>query len=288
MTATDPAGGTAAIERTLDLRAAPARVWRAISDPAELAGWFGQRCELEVRPGGRGWFEWDGDGRFDAVVEAVEEGRRLAWRWAQDAGASVETGPSTLVELTLEPRPNGGTRLHLRESGFRRPDHRTENSGGWLDELADLAGFVAEHRWEAGIRKQWALTSSVERVWAALADPAQLAVWWSMNPDLVIETGAEGWFIWEGMGRFGARFEAVEPPRYLCWTWVPETDLPVSQARPDTEMLRTEWFLEPREDGGTTLRLLETGFAGPEGFGMNDGGWDGDVVPGLRKHLGEA
>jgi len=276
-----------AIERTLDLRAAPERVWRAITNPAELAGWFGQRCELDVRPGGRGWFEWDGDGRFEAVVEAVDPGRLLAWRWAREAGTPVEAGPTTLVEMTLEARANGGTRLRLRESGFERPADRLANSGGWHEELADLAGFVAEHAWDAGIRKRWSLVSPVKRVWDALADPAQLAVWWSMNPDLVIETGAEGWFTWEGMGRFGVRFEAVEPPHYLCWTWVTSTDLPVSEAGPDVEVLCTEWFLAERDDGGTDLRLVERGFAGPEGFAANDGGWDGDVVPGLRRHLGE-
>ena len=275
-----------AIERTLDLRATPDRIWRAITDPAELSGWFGRRCALDVRPGGCGWFEWDGDGRFEAIVEAVAPGRFLAWRWAREAGTPVEAGPSTLVEITLEPRANGGTRLRLRESGFERPADRVANSGGWHEELADLAEFVAEHRWEAGIRKQWALASAIDRAWDALADPAQLAIWWSGNPGLEIRTGAEGWFIWAGMGRFACRFEAVEPPHYLCWRWVVVQDVRVDDAAP-MQVLRTEWFLAPRDDGGTDLRLVESGFAGPEDFGMNDGGWDGDVVPGLRRHLGE-
>ena len=39
---------------------------------------------------------------------------------------------------------------------------------------------------------------------------------------------------------------------------------------------------------GTNLHLLETGFTEPKGHKMNDDGWDFDVLPALRKHLGEA
>ena len=53
-------------------------------------------------------------------------------------------------------------------------------------------------------------------------------------------------------------------------------------------MLRTEWTLVPREDGGTDLHLFESGFTEPTGFGMNSGGWDSDILPALRRHLGEA
>lgn len=143
--ATEPA-----IERILDLRAAPARVWRAITEPTELAAWFGQRCELDLRPGGRGWFEWDGDGRFEAIVVAVEEGRHLAWRWARDAGTPVETGPSTLVELTLEPWPTGGTASASARaaSSARRTGRRTAAAGStssrtWQRSSRTIAGRQA-------------------------------------------------------------------------------------------------------------------------------------------------
>ena len=81
------------------------------------------------------------------------------------------------------------------------------------------------------------------------------------------------------------RIEIVEPPRYLCWTWTPVPEVPVALAE---TVLRTEWTLVPRADGGTDLHLYESGFTEPKGFDMNSGGWDGDVLPALRKHLGEA
>ena len=42
----------AAIERTLELAAPRARVWRAISDPDELSRWFPQHAAWELRPAG--------------------------------------------------------------------------------------------------------------------------------------------------------------------------------------------------------------------------------------------
>jgi uncharacterized protein YndB with AHSA1/START domain len=57
-TVNDPTAESAvqpAIERTLRLRASPARVWRALTEPEELNHWFGQRCEIDLRPTGDAW-----------------------------------------------------------------------------------------------------------------------------------------------------------------------------------------------------------------------------------------
>jgi uncharacterized protein YndB with AHSA1/START domain len=131
------------IERTLTLRAAPERVWRAITDTDELARWFPQRAEWDLRPGGEGRFHWDGHGTFPIRVEAVEPPRYLAWKWGAEAEADPESSHSaTLVEWWLEPTDDGGTTLLLRESGFRRPEHRAENEQGWTEELAELVELV--------------------------------------------------------------------------------------------------------------------------------------------------
>ena len=133
---------TDAIERTLELRASPERVWRALTEPAELNRWFGHECELELRPGGDAWFGWPDDGRFAARVEVVEEQRRLAWRWAGHRDTPVDAGPSTLVAWSLERRPDGGPRLSLRESGFEDEAAFRENDEGWTDELGQLADHL--------------------------------------------------------------------------------------------------------------------------------------------------
>jgi uncharacterized protein YndB with AHSA1/START domain len=56
-------------------------VWQALTDADELAEWFANDVELELRPGGRGRFEWnDGEVR-EARVQEIDPGRRLAFLW---------------------------------------------------------------------------------------------------------------------------------------------------------------------------------------------------------------
>lgn len=133
-----------AIERTLELDASPADVWRALTDPTEIAGWFGDSAELESAPGGEGWFGWEKHGRFAVRVEEFEPITRFAWRWARKAETPLEETPSTLVEWTLIPRDDGGTTLLLKETGFERPQDREDNVGGWKKELQDLVEHLGK------------------------------------------------------------------------------------------------------------------------------------------------
>ena len=275
---------TPAIERRLDLHAAPDRVWRALTVGEELAAWFGHGADLQPVAGYEGWLEWDGHGRYALRVDEVDPPRRLAFRWMHEPGPFDETR-SSLVEWDLEPTQAGGTRLHLRESGLRSPEARSANSAGWLSELGELVDHLADEPWQAGIRRRVRLRSGIEAVWAAFADPARFSAWWGGTDPVELRPGAVGWWQWpsEG-GRFAVRIDAVEPMSYLAWTWSPLPDVPIDAA---TERLHTEWGFEARDDGGTDLYLLETGFAGPENHRLNDGGWDSDVIPALRRVLGE-
>ncbi|MGH2381332.1 MAG: SRPBCC domain-containing protein [Candidatus Limnocylindria bacterium] len=140
---TDATTAVPAIDRTLELEASPDRVWRAISDPAELARWFPQRAEWDLRPGGEGVFFWEGHGNFPIRIEAVDAPRYLAWRWGVEAEEDPDVAESaTLVEWWVEGRDNGGTTLRLRESGFRLETHRSGNEDGWTEELAELSELL--------------------------------------------------------------------------------------------------------------------------------------------------
>jgi uncharacterized protein YndB with AHSA1/START domain len=275
---------TAAIERRLDLAADPERVWRALTDSNEIVAWFSQRASVPTQIGEEGWLEFDGYGRFRIRVEALEPGRHIAWRWASKAGAPIED-ESTLVEWTVEPAARGGSTLLVRESGFTRPEARSDNVAGWLSELDELVAHLADEPWQRGIRRTYALESTPARVWDAFTKPEELAVWWGGRGHLEIRPGFEGWWDWpsEG-GRFAMRIEAVEPIEYLAWTWATVPETPLTEAE---QVLHTEWHFEPRDDGGTNLHLLETGFRGPKDHSQNSDGWDSDVLPALRRHLGE-
>ncbi len=281
---TDTTMGTAAIERRLEVRATPERVWRALTDSSELAGWFSERADLTAEPGRDGWLEWDGHGRFAVRVELADPPRRLAWRWMNEPGQPIDDSAS-LVEWRLEPAHDGGTVLHLRESGLSDPNDRTSNALGWFDELGELVAFLAEEPWQAGVRKTYTFRSSPERVWQAFADPAEFSAWWGGTDPVELRPGAVGWWVWPGEGgRFAVRIEAVEPLLYLAWTWSTTPEVSLEDA---DHLLRTEWGFRRREDGGTNLLLLETGFIDPKNHEMNDSGWDSGVVPALRRVLGE-
>ena len=274
-----------AIERRIELRASPERLWRALTEPDELAEWFGQRCSIDLRPGGGAWFEWDDGGRFLARVEVVDTPRRFAFRWAVEQGQAVDAGAATLVELTIEPGRGGGSVLYLRESGFPSQAKRFGNVHGWVDELGDLTAHLATEPWQAGIRRSYRLRSTPERVWQALSTIEGLDSWFGPTVDLAMVPGSEGWFDWPAHGRFAVRIEAIEPPSYLAWSWTPHRDVHLGEAG---EVLRTEWLVRAAEDGGTRLELLETGFIGPEEWRSNSEGWDSDVLAALRRSLGES
>jgi uncharacterized protein YndB with AHSA1/START domain len=131
------------VERTLELAAPVERVWRAITDTDELSMWFGQRAELVLAPGSHGAMIWDDHGSFAVRVEEVDAPRRFVWSWVHEADTPFDEAPSTRVEWTLTPREDGGTTLHLRESGFRTDLHHRQNTEGWEEELAELVGLLA-------------------------------------------------------------------------------------------------------------------------------------------------
>lgn len=134
-----------AIERTLELSASPERVWKALTDPEELAQWFPDETEdLNVRANGGGWWRWEKHGRYAVRFEVVEPPRRLVWSWSHEPDKAIHEVPTTRVEWTLTPRAGGGTTLTVRESGFLTEEHRKQNTEGWEHELGELRAHLSE------------------------------------------------------------------------------------------------------------------------------------------------
>ncbi|MGD9710846.1 MAG: SRPBCC family protein [Thermomicrobiales bacterium] len=138
------------IRREVMLPASIERAWNAITEPAEVNKWFGDRCVYELREGATGVMQW-GEHAFRMVVVTVDPPRRFAYRWVtpRDDNHAIpfEEMPTTLVEFTLE-SVAGGTRLTLVESGFashpekERDSNYADNSQGWTDELAELQAWL--------------------------------------------------------------------------------------------------------------------------------------------------
>lgn len=84
------------VSRSVELDAAPAEVWDALTEEALLAEWLADEVEIEAEPGGAIICRYaDGEERR-GEVELVEEAERLAWSWRREGGGSSR------VELVLD------------------------------------------------------------------------------------------------------------------------------------------------------------------------------------------
>jgi len=141
------------IQRKITLRAAPARVWRALSTAQEFGTWFGAKLRGDFVPGRdvQGSVSYQGkDVTITFHIERVEPERLLAFRWhpfAVDPAADYSNEPTTLVELVVTAAPEG-TLLTVTESGFdnipaaRRAKAFEMNDGGWAQQLDNIARHV--------------------------------------------------------------------------------------------------------------------------------------------------
>ena len=126
-------------ERHLD--APPEAVWRALTEPAELAGWMAE-ATIDARVGGRLELNF-ADGSISGAITAFEPLRVLAYSWhEQDSGGSH-------VRFELEP-DGAGTRLTLLHTGLPE-EHAAGFGAGWHHHLellaAQAAGAPIEWSW---------------------------------------------------------------------------------------------------------------------------------------------
>ncbi len=100
------------VERHVTLPTVPEEVWRLVTRPDELSRWLGDEVVLDPTPGAAGRvLERDGTER-SLVVEVVDEGRRLTWRWW---GTEEDPAAASRVEITLTP-VEGGTAMRVVEA----------------------------------------------------------------------------------------------------------------------------------------------------------------------------
>jgi uncharacterized protein YndB with AHSA1/START domain len=143
------------------IAAPPARVFQAITDPKQMALWWGQQgvyrlteCEADLRVGGK----WSSAGvsadgkpfRVEGEYLEIDPPRLLVQSWIYSWGSQ-----KTVVRWELEPQsvhglhPNGprkagtGTLVKIRHEGFAGdPAGAAGHSEGWKKVMGWLVGFV--------------------------------------------------------------------------------------------------------------------------------------------------
>ncbi|WP_424533150.1 SRPBCC family protein [Sphaerisporangium viridialbum] len=162
----------------------PEKVWRALTEPAQLAKWFPSSVRLELRVGGRIEFDFPPDS--PGVITALDPPRVFAFTWDRDVLhweiRPIAEGSLLILTQTFDDRygaPSFAAGWHTcvaaldgALSGAGRP---TETSG--MDELLEdytkafeLDQGVEE---ETGVRFERQLSRPIPVVWATLGgDPA--------------------------------------------------------------------------------------------------------------------
>ena len=144
------------IEKTIEINASVARVWRALTDHREFGTWFRVKLDGPFAPGhvSRGHITYPGyeHVRWEAVVQKMEPERLVSFTWhpyAVDSKEDYSKEPPTLVEFTLE-KTAKGTLLRVVESGFdkipakRRSEAFRMNEGGWSAQMKNIAAHVGQ------------------------------------------------------------------------------------------------------------------------------------------------
>jgi uncharacterized protein YndB with AHSA1/START domain len=142
------------IDRTIEIKAPPERVWRALTNPKELSTWFKVTIEGDIAPGNEVWMTSLSKGhagvRFRVQFVEMTAPTRFVWQWhpgAVDPTVDYSREKRTTVTFTLEPTKSG-TRLSLAETGFdgislaRRAKVFGDNSQGWTEVLVWLSNYA--------------------------------------------------------------------------------------------------------------------------------------------------
>lgn len=138
------------IERDILIQAPLDAVWRIVTEPDQIAQWFSDKAEVDLRPGGSGSLTFERQGvTAPFVVEAVEPPHRFAWRWSHPEGSVPREGNSTLVEFLLSAEGDG-TRLRIVESGIgalertdaEKREFLEDHGGGWTTCITSLGEYA--------------------------------------------------------------------------------------------------------------------------------------------------
>jgi uncharacterized protein YndB with AHSA1/START domain len=153
------------LDRTIDIRARRATVFRFFTDSARWARWWGEGSSIEPVVGGAVRIRYPTGDTASGTVHEIDADRRIAFTYGYDGPGKPIAPGGSLVTITLTDTPSG-TRLELRHD-VADAATRDQHVGGWRHQLAVFAHVVAQDAFSPAAIAAW---------FAAWNDPAPRAL----------------------------------------------------------------------------------------------------------------
>jgi uncharacterized protein YndB with AHSA1/START domain len=110
------------------------------------------------------------------------------------------------------------------------------------------------------VRRTIRIDAPVEKVWAAVTEPAHISQWFGHVELSGAGAGAAGTISWPDRDPIPLRIESFDPPRSVAYRWNNDDALDTVPEALEADRATVFTFtLEPL-DGGTQLTVVETGF----------------------------
>ena len=140
------------IKKELVIRATPARVYKALTDPKELTQWFPDVASLEPKIGGKIHFKFlqfkkdnriNKDYSVDGKIIELEENKKLTYTWGHP---DIPEFPPTKVSWILEEIGEGTTKITITHMGFSDEDVMRSFSEIWTWFTGRLSVFAVSKK----------------------------------------------------------------------------------------------------------------------------------------------
>ncbi len=252
------------IQRREKLTYPPERVWKALTEPADLKRWFCDEASIDGRVGG--CLEFSGktvfrtaDSTTDSAASSCEilafdPPHELAFRWSIG-------GVDTTVRYDLESHLEQ-TNLTVTQSGERSPDETiaADEPNWWWLALSTLRTYLEDGRADLRLDYDRLLEDSPLRfeveattfpwvVWTKLTDAKELRRWWNAVAEIELSSGGAFEFaeLADAAPRPTQIIEAVEGERLVYgWAWS------------STDTSEVSWEIE-ETDEDTLVRVQDHG-----------------------------
>jgi len=131
------------------------------------------------------------------------------------------------------------------------------------------------------VRRTIQINATLEKVWAAITEPALISQWFGRAEFAGSGPGAVGTLSWDDHGSFPVRIEAVDAPRSITYRWSNDDALGTPPETLDEATSTVFTFTLKAMDVGTQLTVVETGFENTSDpiANLNDhrGGWNSEL-----------